>query len=114
LSIFNTGGVRQCKTSVPGRNPVGWKEVERGGKRWKEVEREQQRNSKGTVATTNNKGQWHTWHKRRAIGQRDSRYKLRFTKIFRRDFQLHVQRPTTKTTAVVSFRQTLGKTPQIF
>jgi hypothetical protein len=24
------------------------------------VEREQQRNSKETVATTNNKGQWHT------------------------------------------------------
>ena len=42
LSIFNTGGVRQCKTSVPGRNPVGWKEVERGGKR---TAKEQQRNS---------------------------------------------------------------------
>ena len=46
LSIFNTGGVRQRKTSVPGRNPVGWverwKEVERGGKR---TAKEHQRNS---------------------------------------------------------------------
>jgi hypothetical protein len=60
LSIFNTGGVRQCKTSVPGRNRWGgkrWREVERGGKR---TTKGQQRNSKGTVATTNNKGQWHT------------------------------------------------------
>ena len=43
LSIFNTGGVRQCKTSVPGRNPVGWVE------RWKEVGKRWKENSKGTA-----------------------------------------------------------------
>ena len=59
LSIFNTGGVRQCKTSVPGRNPVGWKEVERGGKRWKE-------NSKGTA-----KEQWQQ-QTTRVSGTRDT------------------------------------------
>ena len=45
LSIHTTSTVRQCKTSVPGRNQWGG-EVERGGKRWKE-------NSKGTA-----KKQW--------------------------------------------------------